>query len=98
MHHAFQTMIPAALKGALNSPVTAVLSQAAAKVAFSYALEYLLPVNGSIYSLNDNWSAIIDGREKIKFALEAMPTINTNTRHQSEAKGNGAMRFSCKNS
>ena len=59
MHHAFKAMIPAAPKGALNGPATAVLSQAAAKAAFSYALEFLLPVNGSIYSLNDNWSAII---------------------------------------
>jgi len=38
MRHAFKAMIPAAPSGALNSLATAVLSQAAAKVAFSYAL------------------------------------------------------------
>lgn len=53
------SIIPAAPKGALNSPATAVLSRAAAKAAFSYALGFLLPVNGSMYSLNDSWSAMI---------------------------------------
>ena len=54
MHHAFKAMMLAASKDALKSPPTAKLSRAAAKAAFSYALEFLLPVNGSMYSLNDS--------------------------------------------
>ena len=59
MHHAFKAILPAAPKGALNSPATAYLSPANAKAAFSYAFGFLLPVNGSMYSLNDNWSAMM---------------------------------------
>ena len=41
------------------SPPTALLLQAAAKAACFYALEFLLPVNGSRYSLKLIWSAAI---------------------------------------
>jgi len=54
MYHAFKAKMPVAPEGALKNPSTAVLSQAAAKAAFSYTLVFLLSVNGSMYSLNDN--------------------------------------------
>ena len=54
MHHAFKANLPAAPEGALNVPATAAFSRAAAKAALSYAFLFLLPVNGSMYSLNDN--------------------------------------------
>ena len=55
MHHAFKAILLAASQDALNSSPTAEPSQAAAKAAFSYyAFVFLLPVNGSMYSLNDN--------------------------------------------
>jgi hypothetical protein len=44
-------------QGALKGLPTALLLQAAAKAACFYALLFLLPVNGSTYSLNDIWSA-----------------------------------------
>ena len=44
----------AASEDALNRLATASFSQAAAKAAYFYAFSDLLPVNGSMYSLNDN--------------------------------------------
>lgn len=43
----------AASEYVLKYLATASSSQAAAKAAFSYAFLFLLPVNGSMYSLND---------------------------------------------
>ena len=44
---------------ALKDSPTALLLQAAAKAACFYAFVFLLPVNGSMYSLSDIWSATI---------------------------------------
>ena len=52
-------MIPVEPKGSLKDLPTTWFLQAAAYAACSYALVFLLPVNGSIYSLNVNWSAAI---------------------------------------
>ena len=62
MHHAFKALMLAASQDASKDPPTANFSRAAAKAAFSffrYALEFLLPVNGSMNSLNDNWSYVM---------------------------------------
>ena len=53
MHRAFKANLLAASQDALNSLATAFSLQAAAKAACFYALEFLPPVNGSMYSLKD---------------------------------------------
>jgi hypothetical protein len=53
MHRAFKAKLLTASEDASNSLATVFLFQAAAKAAFLYALGFLLPVNGSRYSLND---------------------------------------------
>ena len=50
MHYAFRALMRAAFQDASKSSPTADFSQAAAKAAFSYALVFLLPVNGSVDS------------------------------------------------
>ena len=71
----------AAPQGALKGLPTALLSQAAAKAACFYAFVFLLPVNGSIYSLREIWSAAISSvnwfliYSAIAFLLR--PTVST---------------------
>ena len=67
-NHAINAWYAQALKGHVTgkhlkthrtTPPTVLLLQAAAKAACCYALEFLLPVNGSGYSLKLIWSAAI---------------------------------------
>ena len=54
MHWPFKGIILAEPKGSLKNPPTANITQAAAQAAVFYASGFLLPVNGSMYSLNVN--------------------------------------------